>query len=99
MGRLREAGAWRGRGPLSSRGFPVCTTTPPAFLTAAALLTLAAGPARADALARLKADRLEAVHRAVRDLRPAWQKLPRPGPYQDYRSNLHVHSALSHDSR
>jgi hypothetical protein len=65
------------------------------------LLTVAlpGGLARADALARLQPDRLEAVHQAVLALRADWHKRERPGPYQEYRANLHVHSALSHDSR
>jgi hypothetical protein len=42
---------------------------------------------------------LEAVHKAVLAHRSQWRKLERPGPYHDYRANLHVHSALSHDSR
>ncbi|TMQ35008.1 MAG: hypothetical protein E6K70_04600 [Planctomycetota bacterium] len=54
---------------------------------------------RADALARLKLDKLAAVHKAILALRDDWQKLPRSGPYLDYRANLHVHSLLSHDSR
>ncbi len=58
-----------------------------------------AGPAHADALARLKADRLEAMHKAIVDLRSQWQKVARSGPHEDYRANLHVHSAWSHDSR
>jgi hypothetical protein len=68
-------------------------------LLTAGLAVFPAGPARADALARLKADRLEAVHRAIRALHSDWRKLDRPGPYRDYRANLHVHSGLSHDSR
>jgi hypothetical protein len=60
---------------------------------------LFAGGARADALARLQPDRLEAVRRDVQTLRSQWRRLERPGPYTDYRANLHVHSALSHDSR
>jgi hypothetical protein len=55
--------------------------------------------ARADALAKLKPDKLEAVHQAVKALRAEWHNLPRRGPYQEFRANLHVHSALSHDSR
>jgi hypothetical protein len=58
-----------------------------------------AGPVRADALARLQPDKLEAVHQAIAELRSQWQQLPRSGPYREYRANLHVHSALSHDSR
>jgi hypothetical protein len=55
--------------------------------------------AQADALEKLKPDKLEAVHKAILALRSEWRKLPRPGPYQEYRANLHVHSAFSHDSR
>jgi hypothetical protein len=63
------------------------------------LIILGTRSARADALARLQPDRLEAVHQAVQALRPQWQRLDRPGPYTEYRANLHVHSGLSHDSR
>jgi hypothetical protein len=69
------------------------------FLATAVAVPLTGGTARGDALARLKADRLEAVHRAVRALRADWHRLARPGPFQEYRANLHVHSALSYDSR
>jgi hypothetical protein len=55
--------------------------------------------ARADALARLTAERLEAVHKAVAELKSQRREAPPPGPYRDYRTNLHVHSAFSHDSR
>src|SRR5947209_949704 len=54
---------------------------------------------RADALAKLKADKLEAVRQAIRALRSERRELARPGPYREYRANLHVHSAMSHDSR
>src|SRR5260370_23056680 len=67
--------------------------------TALILLLAAAGAARADALARLKPERLEAVRQAVSALRSEWRKLDPAGPYYDFRANLHVHSALSHDSR
>ncbi len=55
--------------------------------------------ARGDALARLTAERLEAVHKAIGELKSQRQDAPAPGPYHDYRANLHVHSAFSHDSR
>jgi len=55
--------------------------------------------ARADALARLKPERLEAVHQAIAALRSQRKESVRAGPFRDYRANLHVHSALSHDSR
>src|SRR5215510_14304542 len=57
------------------------------------------GQVRADALARLKPERLEATRKTIVELRSQWRKLPRPGPYEDFRANLHVHSAFSHDSR
>lgn len=63
------------------------------------LILLRGSPVRADALAKLKADKLEAVHQAIAALRAEWRSLPRRGPYQEYRANLHVHSAFSHDSR
>ena len=54
---------------------------------------------RADALERLTAERLEAVHQAVLKLRTERREVPRTGPLREYRANLHVHSAFSHDSR
>jgi hypothetical protein len=75
-------------------GWPI---TPRLLL--AALLVSHASDLRADALERLKPDRLEAAHQAVAALRSQRESLQRQGPYRDYRANLHVHSALSHDSR
>jgi hypothetical protein len=63
------------------------------------LFCLPGAPVRADALAKLKADKLEAVHQAIAALRAEWRPVPRRGLYQEYRANLHVHSAFSHDSR
>src|SRR6266576_3583498 len=68
-------------------------------LEAAVTACLFGGTIRADALAKLQADKLEAVHKAVLALRADWRKLDQPGPYQECRANFHVHSALSHDSR
>jgi hypothetical protein len=56
-------------------------------------------PSRADALSKLKPDKLEAVHQAIQALRAEWRPVPRSEPYREYRANLHVHSGLSHDSR
>src|SRR5713226_8308005 len=56
-------------------------------------------PSRADALAKLKPEKLEAVHQAIQELRAEWKRVPRQGPYREYRANLHVHSSRSHDSR
>jgi hypothetical protein len=59
----------------------------------------AASSVRGDALAKLTADKLAAVHKAIAELKSQRHELPRPGPYRDFRANLHVHSGLSHDSR
>lgn len=67
--------------------------------TAVLLVFLAAGAARADALAKLQPDKLEALHKEIAALQAQRQQAARPGPYADYRANLHVHSLLSHDSR
>jgi hypothetical protein len=57
-------------------------------------------PARAeDALDRLSLARLAATHQAVKQFRSERRELPRTGAYREYRANLHVHSAYSHDSR
>jgi hypothetical protein len=53
----------------------------------------------ADALDRLTAERLEAVDRAIAELKTQRRELKRPGPFREYGANLHVHSAFSHDSR
>ncbi len=58
-----------------------------------------ASSVRADALAKLKEDKLAAVHAAIAALRAQREDVPRSGPYHDFRANLHVHSGLSHDSR
>ncbi len=54
---------------------------------------------RSDSFAKMELKKLEAVHRAVEALRSEWKALPRVGPYQEHRANLHVHSHWSHDSR
>jgi hypothetical protein len=53
----------------------------------------------ADALTKITAEKLDATHKAVESLQAARQEIPRPGPYKDFRANIHVHSAFSHDSR
>jgi PHP domain len=67
-------------------------------LAVCVLLAVASGT-RADALAKLKEDKLAAVHAAIAALRSQREEVERPSPLHDYRANLHVHSALSHDSR
>src|SRR5437899_7267391 len=70
-----------------------------AFLVSFTAFSLCSGYARADALAKLKLDKLDAVHKAIQALRSEWREVPRSGPYKEYRANLHVHSLLSHDNR
>ena len=53
----------------------------------------------ADAVDRLTAERLEAVRQAVLKLKSERRDVPRVGPLKEFRANLHVHSAFSHDSR
>ena len=52
-----------------------------------------------DAIDRLTPERLEAVHQAIAKLKTERHDLKRPGSLREYRANLHVHSAFSHDSR
>src|SRR5262245_5114047 len=63
-------------------------------------IALAAGQSAGadDALDRLTAERLEAVHQSLAALKSQRRDLVRPGPLREYRANLHVHSALTHDS-
>lgn len=67
---------------------------------AIALVWVVSGAAKcADAVSRLTAERLEAVHQAIQKLKTERREIPRTGPLKEYRANLHVHSSLSHDSR
>lgn len=52
-----------------------------------------------DAIDRLAPKRIAEIHEAVEALRIKRKPIERPGPFADYRANLHVHSRLSHDSR
>src|SRR6266478_4882134 len=54
---------------------------------------------RGDALERLKPERLEAVHKDIVALKSRRLEVAPTRPFRDYRANLHVHSAFSHDSR
>ena len=63
------------------------------------LMTLSAANARSDAFEKMELKKLEAVHAAIEALRSDWKGVPRNGPYQEHRANLHVHSHWSHDSR
>ena len=70
-----------------------------AVLMAMVLMTLSAANARSDAFEKMELKKLEAVHAAIEALRSDWKGVPRNGPYQEHRANLHVHSHWSHDSR
>ena len=52
-----------------------------------------------DAIDRLTLARVAAVHEAVEAFAAARKPLERGGDLHEYRCNLHVHSAFSHDSR
>ncbi len=78
---------------------PVRTKIRSALLAASAACFAIGGVARADAYARLTAERLAAVQRAREGYRAERQELHRDGPYREYRAAIHLHSALSHDSR
>src|SRR5262249_40264595 len=82
-----------------SRGLTVQINVRLLLSAASVVVPFLGGSARADALAKLQPEKLAAVRRDVQALRQQERKLSRPGPYQEYRSNLHVHSALSHDTR
>lgn len=57
-------------------------------------------PAQADAIERLRMERLAAVHASVEALQAERKPVEiAPSEYTDYRAQLHVHSKLSHDSR
>ncbi|MFN0019815.1 MAG: PHP domain-containing protein [Pirellulaceae bacterium] len=69
------------------------------LLAAALALSMSSAADSADAVSRLTAERLEAVHKAIQKLKTERRDVPRAGPLKEYRANLHVHSSLSHDSR
>jgi hypothetical protein len=61
---------------------------------------IAAGSVRAeDAIDRLALEKVAAVHEAVEAFAAARKPLERGAGLHEYRCNLHVHSAFSHDSR
>jgi hypothetical protein len=65
----------------------------------ALVIALLVTEVRADALAKLNQRKLDAISQDIKSLRDQWQAVARPGPYREYRANLHVHSHWSHDSR
>lgn len=76
---------------------------PKTFVAAGLILLLLLSAAKTsfalDAIDRLTAERLEAVHQAVLKFQTERRDVPRSGTLREYRANLHVHSAFSHDSR
>ena len=70
-----------------------------ALAVAMILSTPLTAHAWADAFERLKVERLRVVHRDIKAFESQRQEVPRLDSYRDYRANLHVHSAFSHDSR
>jgi hypothetical protein len=52
-----------------------------------------------DTLDRLRPEKLEAVHKAVAELKTQRREVSLRSGYDDVRALLHVHSAFSHDSR
>ena len=98
--RWNQAGIERPRS--SQREVSLCLVAHRLFLFSimGLMLGFAATAARAeDAIGRLTPERLGAVHQAVEQFKSELQTVSRPGPLQEYRANLHVHSAFSHDSR
>lgn len=67
----------------------------------AAFWVMATCPSHANAVAMEKMElrKLAAVHSAIEDLRSDWKAVPRVGPFQEHRANLHMHSKWSHESR
>lgn len=63
------------------------------------LFVVASSALAGDGLSRISEEKLSAVTKAVAQLQAERETLVRPGDYIDYRANLHVHSAFSHDSR
>jgi len=64
-----------------------------------ALLFVSGSLVSADALSRMTEEKLKAVREATSEFAKSRKEIPRSGPYTEYRANLHVHSAFSHDSR
>lgn len=68
------------------------------FLHLVALL-VGVSPCWADAVDRLRPEKLKAMHDAIEALRPQRHAVSLSSGYDDARTLLHVHSAFSHDSR
>jgi hypothetical protein len=68
------------------------------LLTLAPAIVVPAAAFAADALDRLQPEKLKAARQDITAFKTQREELNRPGPYLDFRANLHVHSAFSHDS-
>ncbi len=55
--------------------------------------------AAADALERMRLEKLQATHDRIEALKHQWHDVSLDSGYHDVRALLHVHSAFSHDSR
>ena len=68
-------------------------------IVAVAVAIVAGSVGAEDAIDRLAPERVAKVHEAVEAFAAARKPLERGGDLHEYRCNLHVHSAFSHDSR
>ena len=68
-------------------------------IVAVAMAIVAGSVGAEDAIDRLAPERVAKVHEAVAAFAAARKPLERGGDLHEYRCNLHVHSAFSHDSR
>ena len=68
-------------------------------IVAVAVAIVAGSVGAEDAIDRLAPERVAKVHEAVAAFAAARKPLERGGDLHEYRCNLHVHSAFSHDSR
>ncbi|MEX2315680.1 MAG: PHP domain-containing protein [Pirellulales bacterium] len=63
------------------------------------LVSVCAGGLHADALERIKPEKLRATHEKIESLKNQRRAVSLSSGYDDVRALLHVHSAFSHDSR
>jgi hypothetical protein len=67
-------------------------------IAVAFILVIDVHPIRADAVERLGLERLRATHEQVAALAAQRREVSLTSQYDDYRAQMHVHSAFSHDS-
>lgn len=79
---------------------PMKTNLWKTFCIASLCLSFLPNSIQADALDRLTPEKLEAIHKAIERFQSERKEIQNPeSPFKEYRANLHVHSAFSHDSR